>query len=260
MTFAIVSMARTGSTTVGRFLSTDPAILIAYEPKFFSARVRKRSLARRTRHIFTSHSGIKHVWDPNGWPYRNSDYVSTLDSLRGSEQLIDFNAIVADSADRVVFLRRRDQFARTMSDLLGQQLQLWGHTPTQRYTPEERTRYREMVQQAQVEPISSEVVEWYMMHAWKQESSLIDRIPPRRRLIVYYEDLFNEELFARRDFSRWRELASWVGSVPRFDDYCQRLISPHEKYNTESTFARIPNYDELRARFAGVDPTHPISG
>lgn len=268
MSFVIVSMARTGSTSVSRFLCTDPAISIAYEPQFlvrrrdrihsFLPNLRKYLISMRCRELLAANTGIKHVWDPNGWPFRNRSYISTLENLERSEDLIELNATVARFPERVVFLRRRDQFARTISDLLGQQSGLWGHAPSELYRPEERLHYREMAQRVEIGPISREVVGWYIANAWRQEAALLERVPEQKRMIVYYEDLFDEESFTRQDFSTWVELASWVGAKPRLDDeYTRRVIAPSEKYNTEELLRRIPNYNELRARFLGPDATQP---
>jgi hypothetical protein len=191
MSFAIVSMARTGSTSVYRVLCTDPNICIAYEPDFSLPDLSRASIRDRCRDLFVEYYGIKHVWDPNGWPFRNREYISTIESLERSKDLVALNATVASFPTKVVFLRRRNQFARTISDLLGQQLQLWGHSPTEPYNRTERIQYRQKAKQSEMAPINSQIVEWYMSNAWNQEEALIEQTPMDQRLIVYYEDLFD---------------------------------------------------------------------
>ena len=254
MSFAIVSMARTGSTSVSRVLCTDPAICIAYEPTFALPNLSPAAVRTRCQDLFAEYAGIKHVWDPNGWPFVSHEYMSTLESLEHSEDLIELNATIASFPSKVVFLRRRDQFARTISDLMGQQSNLWGHSPNEPYNPTERIQYRRQVKQFELKPINSEIVEWYMVNAWNQEETLIERTPKAQRLIVYYEDLFDHNSWASRDFSAWTQLASWVGARPAMcDEYVQNLIAPQEKYNRQEMFEMIPNYHELAAKFSGTN-------
>lgn len=257
MSFAVVSMARTGSTSVYRVLCTDPTTRIAYEPDFSLSTLTAASVRDRCRHLFTKYSGIKHIWDPNGWPFRNRDYISTIETLEQSEELIELNATVASFPTKVVFLRRRNQFARTISDLMGQQLSVWGHAPSQPYTPTERVQYRQKVKEFEMAPINPKIVEWYIMNAWNQEEALIERTPRDCRLIAYYEDLFDNNSWMKEDFSAWNELASWVGVHPTFrEEYVRNLIAPQDKYNTEDILEKIPNYNELMAKFSGTDQSH----
>jgi hypothetical protein len=254
MSFAIVSMARTGSTSVYRVLCTDPAIRMAYEPDFSLPNLSTASVRGRCRDLFAEYSGIKHVWDPNGWPFRNREYISTIECLERSEELIELNATVASFPDKVVFLRRRNQFARTISDLMGQQLNLWGHSPGEPYSLAERVQYRTKARQSEMIPINSKIVEWYMINARDQEEALIERMPRERRLIAYYEDLFDHNAWRKQDFSAWIQLASWVGAHPRLcEEYVRNLIAPQDKYNTEEIFEKIPNYLELKANFSGTN-------
>jgi hypothetical protein len=257
MSFAIVSLARTGSTSVYRVLCTDPALSIAYEPDFSLPNLSTASVRDRCRDLFAKYSGIKHVWDPNGWPFRNREYLTTIETLERSEELIELNATVASFPAKVVFLRRRDLFARVISDLMGQQLGLWGHSPTEPYTPNERVQYRRFAKQSEMAPINSQIVEWYMINAWNQEEALIERTPRDQRLIAYYEDLFDHNSWMQQDFSAWIQLASWVGAQPKLrEEYVRNLIAPQDKYNSEEILKKIPNYNELTAKFSGADQRH----
>jgi hypothetical protein len=257
VSFAIVSMSRTGSTSLYRVLRTDPAICIAYEPNFALANLNTASVRDRCSDLFAKYSAIKHVWDPMGWPFRNLQYIPTIAHLERSEELIELNATVARFPDKVIFLRRRDQFARIISDLMGQQLHFWGHVLSEPFTQSERTQYREKAKQSEMVPINSKIVEWYMTNAWRQEEALIERTSRDQRLVVYYEDLFDHNLWRRQDLSAWIQLTSWVGARSRLcREYVRNLIAPQDKYNTEEIFEKIPNYKELVAEFSGTSQKH----
>ncbi len=252
MSFAIVSMARTGSTAVYRVLCSDTVVHIAYEPDFTLPDLSVAAVRERCRNLFNEYSAIKYIWDPNGWPFRNANYVSTIENLGRSEELLEFNATVANFPDKVVVLRRRNQFSRVMSDLLGQQSNLWGHNPDEIHTEAEAVQYRRNVLQRELSPVNSEVVEWYMTNAWRQEEALLSRIPEERRLVVFYEDLFDDLRWKEGDFTSWTELAFWVGVRPRFrEKFVQNIINPTNKYNSEEVYKKIPNYKLLEKKFAG---------
>ena len=102
MNFAIVSLSRTGSTSVYRVLCTDPDISMAYEPDFSLPNLSMASVGDRCRDLFAKYSGIKHVWDPNGWPFRNREYITTIKHLERSEELIELNATGARFPTTVV--------------------------------------------------------------------------------------------------------------------------------------------------------------
>jgi hypothetical protein len=230
---------------------------MAYEPDFSLPNLNTASVRDRCRDLFAKYSGIKHVWDPNGWPFANREYITTIEILERSDELIDLNATVASFPAKVVFLRRRDQFSRIVSDLMGQQLGLWGHSPGEPHTPNERVQYRQIAKQSEIAPINSQIVEWYMMNAWNQEEALIERTPKDQRLIAYYEDLFDHKSWMKEDFSAWVQLASWVGAEPRLcEEYVRNLIAPQDKYNTEEILKKIPNYNELTAKFSGPNQRH----
>ena len=65
-----------------------------------------------------------------------------VEVLARSEELIAPNRAVLDCADKVVLLRRRNAFERTLSDLWGQQTHLWGHDPHKPHDPSEAEAYK----------------------------------------------------------------------------------------------------------------------
>lgn len=248
MSFAIVSLPRTGSTAVYRVLSADPGTSIAYEPDLSGAGLDPVAIRRHCASLFERYSGIKHVWDPNGWPFRNRGHVSTLATLSGSDELTEANRAVADSAEKVIFLRRRNVFDRTLSDLFGQQTSLWGHRPARPHKASEAQAYERAVRRKTPRDIDEGVFGWYMRHSWKAEEAIIRAVPPSRARVFCYEDLFEPARLDAADYSIWRDLAAWAGVTLDFDmPQIASILSPASKLNSEDIYARIPNYARLRA-------------
>jgi len=232
-------------------MSSDPGQSIAYEPQFSLSALNVIRVREHCHQLLLNHSGIKHTWDPNGWPFRNLQYTSTMADLERSGELIELNAAVVDTAEKVVFLRRRNQFARVISDLLMQQTQLWGHFPDRSHTEAEPIQYRLQVMSYRPSPIDPAILEWYMTNGPSQEEALIERVPKSKKLVVYYEDLFDQDRWNKRNFSHWQALASWIGVRPRvFDPDVQNIMKPTNKYNSEAVYERIPNYKSLVQKFA----------
>src|SRR5262245_25421046 len=102
--FAVLSLPRSGSTALSRVLSLETNVRIAYEPDFEDAWRQPKSLRSFCLSLYSTFQGIKHVWDPNGWPFANKSHQSTLQSLSRSTEWIGVNASLVDCVRKVVFL------------------------------------------------------------------------------------------------------------------------------------------------------------
>lgn len=250
MKFAIVSLPRCGSTAVYRVLGTDPTTAIMYEPPFFGVGIKPGKVRKKALACFAQAEGIKHVWDPNGWPFRNPDHASTLEVLARSDELIAPNQAVLDCADKVIFLRRRNAFARTLSDLWGQQTHLWGHDPHQRHDPSEVEKYRAAAHRRVASAIDPEVFGWYMRHADEWEDEIVGGLSTAEVRTFFYEDLFDPALCRTGIPQGWREMAEWLDLNPQFESSeVRQILSPESKLNSEEIYARIPNFEDLKAVF-----------
>ena len=250
--FAIASLPRSGSTAAYRVLLSDPATSISYEPGFFDLGGDARAIGKRAAGLFRRFTGLKHVWDPNGWPFANPDHRSTLEGLENSGELVALNAAVLAPASRIALIRRRDAFARTLSDLWGQQTNLWGHDHTRAHDPAEAEQYRAAVGRHEPAPIDPELFGWYMRHAEAWEDAIVAALPSGNVRTFLYEDLFAA---TRRDGDiapAWHGLAEWLGVSPDFaSPEVRAIVAPASKLNSAEIYQRIPNYHELLAAFGG---------
>ncbi len=84
--FLIYASARTGSSSLGQALNNYLGIQCAMEPfnPDWPGNVRERvsdlpSLKREVRRLWRCHNGFKHVWHPNGFPFKGqpefNDYL-----------------------------------------------------------------------------------------------------------------------------------------------------------------------------------------
>jgi hypothetical protein len=225
-------------------------IRIACEPGFFHVGTDLAQIGKTISRYFRRSGGIKHVWDPNGWPFRNPTHNSSLEALVKCDELILPNAAVLDRADRIAILRRKNAFYRTLSDLWGQQTNLWGHDPHQPHNLSEVRQYREAVSLHVPSELNADVLGWYMDNAERWENAIIDELPPAAVKMFFYEDLFEPEMPQDRVPPAWNELAEWIGSKPDFSSpEVQRIISPDSKLNSDDIYERIPNFQELKASF-----------
>lgn len=253
--FVIVSLPRCGSTTLFRTIELHLGVNIAYEPDYEESWKNITDFERKLQALSNAYNGVKHVWDPNGWPFVNRDHISTLDALSKHEYWLSINRnLVASKVwDKVIFLRRKNQLSRVVSDLLGQQTGLWGHSPKLPHRRKEKLQYHSALKALQVQPLNLSVIEWYVNHATELENRLIASVPTESRIVVYYEDLFDPEqdLEARLDAITC-VLGKFGLTLPAVNDRIWLLLSPESKYNDDSTFEKIPNIQEIRTRFGQI--------
>ena len=88
--FLIISATRCGSTTLDRALSLIPGTWVANQPRFDDVILRARAksddlcvtaLLHRVEDVLTDHSGIKHVFDPNGHPFQEPWDMPTIQEM-----------------------------------------------------------------------------------------------------------------------------------------------------------------------------------
>jgi hypothetical protein len=253
MPFAVLSLSRSGSTALSRVLTLDTNVDIAYEPDFGDAWRQPERLRSFCLSLNSTFQGIKHVWDPNGWPFANKSHISTLESLSPSTEWIGVNASLVDCMHKVIFLRRRNQLARIVSDLLGQQTNLWGHCPSRRHSDREAVDYRAQIKSRNLERLDDRIIEWYLQNAFRWEDQIMVSVSDQRKLTVYYEDLFGSDVEMDTRLRRVAEIGEWLGiRIRQEDDRVKSILRPSSKFNDISSYARIPNFQELVSKFGKI--------
>lgn len=251
--FAILSLSRSGSTALSRVLSLDTNVHIAYEPDFGDAWRQLESLRSFCLSLYSTFQGIKHVWDPNGWPFADKSHKSTLENLSRSTEWIGVNASFVDCVGKVVFLRRKNQLARILSDLLGQQTDLWGHCPSRPHSDREATDYKAQMKLRNLERLDERIIEWYLQSASRWEDQIMVGVSNQRKLTVYYEDLFGSDVDMSTRMRRVSEIGKWLGiRIRSEDDRVQAILRPSSKFNDISSYSSIPNFREIVSKFGEI--------
>lgn len=252
--FAVLSLSRSGSTALYRIFSLEPRVRIEYEPDFEGVWRNPADLAAYCRSAFSRSRGIKHVWDPNGWPFAGKAHLSTLETLASSDEWIPVNAALANCLDRVLVLRRKDRLARALSDLLGQQTGLWGHSPDLPHSAREVADYRERLGSRALYALDAEVIDWYLRHGSAWEDRILAAVPAEKQRMVFYEDLFGPAVDLDERARRVVEIGNWLGvRVDPRDPRTRAILHPDSKINAWSDYQRITNIREIMSRF-GAHP------
>ena len=117
--FAIVSLPRSGSTSLAEMLNCHRDIRCLIEPfhpkrydgMFRRSVVGEASLDATLDQIFSRCNGIKHVWESNGWPFMERPGLNFHMSLKPNLH--------------VIFIVRRNLLQRVVSNLISRQTQYW---------------------------------------------------------------------------------------------------------------------------------------
>jgi hypothetical protein len=234
--FAIFSMARCGSTTLMRALNCYPGIRCMLEPftpanlsSSYSGVSSAAGLREALTEIFRRYNGIKHVWHPDGWPFREAPELN--------------RRLLASEGLRIIFLNRRNSLQRVVSVEMSKQTGVWG-----RFTAEELQRARAF----HYEPLRVEKLRHEMRVGAAGLVSLSKVLEEARAevLELWYEDLFGAavglaERVAGLDRAGafLRGPAAGAGADP---GQLRDLLDPSStRLNTTETYRLIPNANDI---------------
>jgi hypothetical protein len=255
--FVLFSLPRTGSTAICRALNAHRAITCAFEPDWSDGPFRDDDFEVTWRQLRASADGMKHVWDPSGYPFVKEHQSRLPDLAQHADEVIRRNSRIVSTADtRIVFLRRRDQLARVVSDLVGQQTDLWGpHVPDGRFTsPAQESRdYRAALAQRTLRPLPLDVIAWYLAHVSDIESALRTAAAANPCLDVWYEDLFSPEVGLDARLEHYCHVLRFLGFPAEAGDWDRRIVAecvdPAARLNSRETLSLIPNWTEVTRQF-----------
>ncbi len=241
--FIISSLPRCGSTTLTRLLNEHPNIRCLIEP-FHPARYGARpnrlaqlySMQSALDAIWTRWNGIKHVWEPNGWPFVANPTLND-DMFRQDV--------------RVLMLIRRNLLRRYISNHICRASQYWIGT---------RREFHSRCKNLQLKPLSCEVVSSHLRRD-------ADEVARRRRMlssigaqhcVLAYEDLFGTELNERQQLSIINSLLEFLGFVRLGAQDVSHSWREHfdpgiNKWSSEVIYRLIPNIDEIEARCGNAE-------
>jgi hypothetical protein len=216
----------------------------------------------RVTAVLTDDSGIKHVFDPKGYPFRVIDHAPIEEMERNRALCIELNAAILNYPGlRVVFLRRRDAFERTISDLVGRVTQQWG-SGDRHVSAEESIVYKEAVSKIPFPALDEDLVHWYIQNMPPICQELRKAVTANPVMDVWYEDVLGHEIGLQERIERFREIVDFL-QIAASDTFFKSaelalLLRPAAKLNDARIFERIPNYRDLCARFATPMETKPM--
>lgn len=248
--FVIFSLSRCGSTALYRALNCHAAVKCLYEPLFTLGDPLRESLLAQLDDLSAAYSGIKHVWDPSGFPFRPDHRAEIDDMSHHAEQWLALNEVLLRRpTQRIVFLRRRDPLARAVSDLLDQQTNVWGPRWDGDVAADEGDTYRSKLKAIPVKAVDLDLLSWYLTHLPRMEERLRGAVGANPCLDLDYEDVFG----TRDALDVYRELLEFLGYSTAANQFDQArvsaLLGPTGKLNTATTLRRLPNHAEIERRF-----------
>ena len=252
--FVIFSASRSGSSVLCAAFNAVPGVHVAYEPVFHDFEPTPDDVKLRVGDVLESNSGFKHVYDTTGFPFRDVGYAPIAEMERERNRWIELNlAILNYPGARVIFLRRRNHFARIVSELVGRWTQEWGYGANA-FAPGGSERYHRKIAALDMPPLDEDLVGWYLENLPAIEEQLRSGIV-NPVLDVYYEDLFAENVSLPERMEGIARILQFAKvQAPRnFFDSAELacLLAPSAKLNGPSILERIPNYRSLCSREPG---------
>jgi hypothetical protein len=236
MKLIIHSLARTGSNSLFKYLNCHSDINLINEP-FNPDLHRRDAIIASLSHaqniierLSSQYNGIKHVSDPEGWPF---DVDSSLNIQLLS--LFDFSII----------LKRKNSLMRLISRELSYQTNVWHVT---------NGNENELIRKFTYKPISIDMLEHEISMEEKFYTTLTDQlnIQNHRYKVLYYEDIF-EDTDATKKLQLVNDALQFFKIRPFNPTEEQMILSltsdSFAKVNDAGVYRRIPNINDIIKAF-----------
>ena len=243
--FVISSLPRCGSTSLAELLSAHKNIKCLVEP-FHPKRYRgryhelarnERALDSTLRLIWNNWNGIKHVWQPNGWPFLDRAHL---------------NDSILLNSDRVILLTRQNLLRRFISNYISQNTDYWIGTRSEFQVRLDRTRMPRLDPRRTREQINEDRDAQQRILRFLQSS----QVP---FLNLHYEQLFRTDATSAERLGMTNSILRFLGydliQLETFTaDYASFYDATLRQWGTTEVYSRIPNIEEIE-RDCGSDET-----
>jgi hypothetical protein len=242
--FLILSLPRSGSTSLARLLNCHQRVRCLVEPfhprryggRFYNL-AREASMEAALRLIWTRWNGVKHVWEASGWPF--------IDRPTLNDKLV----VVSQ---KVIFLMRRNLLRRFVSNYICQHTQYWIGVKEEFYT---------RLNQIQLGPLDPALVLTQIRRdrdAVEQRLSFIADQGIHVRCL-YYEDFYRAEASSRERLDVVNSLFAFLQVEPITLEYFMRNCQLHfsaavNQWASPDVYRRIPAIDQIENE-VGSDET-----
>ncbi len=222
----LFSFERSGSTTLLHLLNNILEMELFHEP--FNKYESRYFKQKNSHGLQTSLAAIKEK-------YPGFKHVQGHLSFEENQELLH------DSDFHIIFLYRKNPYARSMSIFLSNQTKIW-HKDQQKRLAHKKSAI-------EIDHVQKEI-DSYETRIGIYKKFLQDSKIPHTELT--YESLFGEEVSPESKVEILKEAFQSERSLPSDDDLLEKVkdfLSPKKKYNTQQIYRQIPNMEEIDAMF-----------
>jgi sulfotransferase family protein len=235
--FVVLSLPRSGSTTLARLLNCHKDIRCLIEPfhpkryagKFYNAAADERSLDSVLNAIWSKCNGIKHVWESSGWPFEDRPELN--------------DRIVLGPNRRLIFMIRRNLLRRIVSNFISRQTKFWIGT---------KEEFHERLQSVQLRELSPETVLKQIRSDREAIAHRLESFADRSAdvMTLYYEDVFREDASQADQFDVVNSTLEFLGfsqlTLDVFAGEWQHHFDPAlNQWASAEVYRRIPGIDRI---------------
>jgi hypothetical protein len=234
--FIVSSLPRSGSTTLARLLNSHKdlrCLIEPFHPHRYQGRFHQlaegRSLNAALDLIWSRWTGIKHVWESNGWPFLYSPELNDQMALGPSR--------------KIIVVIRRNLLRRVVSNVISRQTRYWIGT---------RAEFVRRLEQTQLKELDP----WALRAQIRRDKDAIER---QRRflsdhnvdaMVLYYEDVFCEGAIQSQQLQLVNRVLTFLQAAPiaadTFAETYQHHFDPdRNRWATAEVYRRIPGIERI---------------
>ena len=242
--FLILSLPRSGSTSLARLLNCHHQIRCLIEPfhpgryegRFFTLAT-EASLESALRLIWTKWNGVKHVFESNGWPFSDTPVLN--------DKLITVSK-------RIIFLTRRNLLRRFISNYICAHTQYWIG---------DKEEFSARLKQVQLRPLDPARV---LAHIRRDRDAVEQRLSfiagqGLQLRHLYYEDFYRADASSQEQLGLINSLFGFLQFEPITLEFFVRSCEQHfsadaNQWASPEVYRRIPAIDQIEDQ-VGSDET-----
>ena len=230
--FAIISLPRSGSTTLANVLNLHPSVRCLIEPFHpgryggqFHRFARKLSVPATLQGIWTKWTSIKHVWDAAGFPFPDNPALN--------------DDVVRVKGQSVVLLVRANQLKRLVSHHICLHTRYWIGT---------QSGFRSQLDRTSIPPLQIEQVREDLRRDHGEVERRITMLEREKiqHIVIRYEDLFTAQVERQQEvIARILSFIGLpaVGADEFIDQWWPMLDTSANQWATAEVYRRIPDIE-----------------
>jgi hypothetical protein len=244
--FVILSLPRSGSTSLARLVNAHPGIRCLFEPfyirnyggKYHALVNDAPTVDSALDSIWREWNGIKHVWQSFGWPFYDRPEIE--------------DRIALAPGHRVIYIMRRNLLRRWVSTYLARQMEFWVGTREQFYARLATFQVPAVdVEEAREEIASDRAAMEHRLQSLRSRRT--------GAMVLYYEDVYREEASEMERFAFTNRVLGFLDFSPVTlemfrADFQQHLNPDIYRWASPELYRRIPGIERIEEE-CGSDQT-----